>query len=104
MKRYNFLIAAFAAASMIFFSCNREIDLITDQNVLQEIEFLAESADESFVSLEKATDIAEAFFSNQSVLKNANTSKTILSAETLKDNGNPSMYVINYSEGLTAWI
>ena len=99
MKTKNFITAIVAVASICFFACNSEADLLFDEEIGQEIEIPADIDDETFVSLQKATEVADAFFGGESGLKSAGSQKTIVSAETVKDGGSPLIYVMNYNEG-----
>jgi hypothetical protein len=78
-------------------------DLNSDQeNQAIEQEISATPEKGTFVSSEQAKDVAEAFFSRQNggaTAKSSLKAFASVSIETVKDNGNPLMYVINYPEG-----
>jgi len=73
-----FKCVVICCATVFFFACNSEVDLSLDQCVGQEIEFLAID-DVTFVSMQQAIDLAEAFFGVQSTLRSANAQKRIIS-------------------------
>lgn len=100
MKRELFNLIAVICVVFLFVACNKDLPL-EDQEAGQEIEIPANMDDETFVSLQQANDVAEAFFGGLSTLKSAGTQKRIVSTETITDreNQNPSMYVMNYSDG-----
>ena len=101
MKKY-FVFAIFIATCMFFSTCTREDYLFLDQEVTQKMDVPTDINDETFVSLQQATNVAKAFIGVQSTLKSAGTQKRIVSTETIKDKENPSMYVMNYADG--GWV
>ena len=99
MSKKSFILS-FVAASMLFFACNNEADLVLDQEFGAVIENPAIFDDETFVSLEQATEVANAFFKGETTLKSFSSQRAIVSAETVRgDSEKPLMYVMNYKDG-----
>ena len=96
MKK-SFVFTVSLSACMFLSSCNNEADLITDQEVVQEIDEPANPDDETFVSSKLAIDVANVFFSGQSGVKSASSQKTVVSLETVRDNQDSFMYVMNFA-------
>jgi len=88
MRKNYFLLASLGAA-LLFFACNRDAELPSDKEVAQEIEISVDIDDDTFVSLKQATGVAEAFFGGQTGVKSTGKAKTIVSTETVRDEGNP---------------
>jgi len=100
MKRYYGLVITLCFA-MFLFACDSEDGLFLDHDGAVEFQIPAICDNETFVSLELATNVADAFFGRQNGnLRRASLQRSIVSSETVRDsNGDPVMYVINYSEG-----
>jgi len=101
MKITVFLKSVLAlCAALFFFACNSDFDPLLDEVIdVQVIETPEILDDETFVSLELATEVADAFFNEQTTVKSSGSWKTVAITHTLKEDGIPLMYVMNYTDG-----
>lgn len=92
-----FVMSLFACNETDFVSVNEEFEK-AQSSVIQ-------NSKETFVPLEKATEVANIFFGKLAVeeglapFQKQNIIKSRSSAKTLDDNGNPLMYILNYEGG-----
>ena len=95
----NFFKTTVLLFALFFCYACSDVILTDDQVMMQEDTAIPDK--ETFVSAEQAKEIAEAFFSRQSegtIEKSSLKSFVDVSVETIKDQGNPLMYVINHPE------
>ena len=91
---------ALLSMTLFLFACNKEVNQPFVEELSPEIIPMVENG--TFVSISKATDIAEAFFGSLSSSPATKSNYRISSTETIRDskNGeNPMMYVVNYADG-----
>ena len=90
-------------ATLLLFACGDDKYMGNYDYLNSDTEVSVTIDEETFVSLELATSVAEAFLSVEVAKKGAAKSFANASVETVKDkNNNPSMYVVNYPEG--GWV
>ncbi|MDR0206813.1 MAG: Spi family protease inhibitor, partial [Bacteroidales bacterium] len=107
MRNFKKNLTVSLLAALLLFACSEKNLLMEDvnSNVTQEIP--ANSDSETFVSIKKATDIAEMFLNREVgfAKTRATVSLAKTTVETVRDekSGNaPAMYVVNYPEG--GWV
>jgi hypothetical protein len=88
----------------LLLACSEVENLNSDNEFAKEQEVSYQVDEETFVSLDKATDIADLFFSkltedNVSTKSSFRSQRVSASVKILSENGNPSMYIINYPDG-----
>lgn len=86
------------------FACNEMDELDSNNELMPEQEILNPDGNETFVSSNKAIEVANLFFSRQtegniSTKNGLKTGRSNPSVETITASGNPLMHVINYPEG-----
>jgi hypothetical protein len=101
MKTTFFQKVALLSTTTLLFACSEIDNLDLDNELANKQEVSNPVDEETFVSLGKATEIADLFFGK---LTGGNVSTRSgesgdASVETLSENGNPMMYIINYPEG-----
>jgi len=81
----------FAVFAIFLVACSKDIPF--DQEIVwQEIVIPENYDDETFVSLKNATDVAKAFFGEQTTLKSTGSEKKIVSAETVRDHSRSNFH------------
>jgi len=99
MKTNFFKTMALLSLALLFFACNKDASVVLTQEVQENV---ATSQNETFVSITKAADIAAAFFATQTDSPVTKSNARIASTETIRDsknNNEPMMYVMNYTDG-----
>lgn len=92
------------STTILLFACSEINDLDLNYEFAKEQEVSTQVDEETFVSLDKATEIADLFFSELtegrvSTKSASRTQRSSTSIETLSENSNPLMYIINYPNG-----
>lgn len=102
----TFLLKTVALLSTmtLLFACNKIDDINLDNEFAKKEEVSTQVNKETFVSLDKATEVADLFFSkltegNVSTKSASRAPKVSTSIETISESGNPLMYIINYPNG-----
>jgi len=105
MKITFFLrIATLLSATTLLFACSENDSLNLNNELAKKQDVSNQVAKETFVSLDKATEVADLFF-NQLIKGNVSTRSAVkaqrgsTSIETLSESGTPLMYIINYPGG-----
>ena len=105
MKTTFFLkTVALLSTTTLLFACSKIDDLNLNNEFAKKQEVSTQVDEETFVSLDKAADVADLFFSklterNVSTKSALKAKRGSTSIETLSESGNPLMYIINYPNG-----
>ena len=89
-------------AAIFFFACSEDKYMGDYEYLNSDTEISVALNEETFVSLEQATAVAEKFFGVEAAKKGSAKSLVNASVEAVIDKGNTSMYVVNYPEG--GWV
>ncbi|KEO75950.1 C10 family peptidase [Anditalea andensis] len=101
---FNSKIIALLFTTALLFACTEIEDLNLNDEFAKKQEISPQLDKDTFVSLDKAADVADLFFSKltegDDAIKNSSRArKGSASFETLSERGNPLMYIINYPDG-----
>lgn len=97
-------IVTLLSTMTLLFACNEIDNLDLGNEIAKKQEVSTQVDEETFVSLDKALEVADLFFSkltggNISTKSALRTQKDSTSIETLSESGSPLMYIINYPDG-----
>ncbi|MFV0311012.1 MAG: C10 family peptidase [Dysgonomonas sp.] len=97
-------VVALLCTAILLFACSEIDDLNLDYEYAKTQEVSDQVDEETFVSLDKATAVADLFFSkltesNVSTRSGLKAQKGSALVETLRESSNPLMYIINYPDG-----
>lgn len=98
MRIIPFSKAVILLCTTLLFACNEADNLNLDNEFAKDQEGLDIVEENIFVPLDKAAEVADLFF-NKLTGYNVSTRGGETSVQTLSENDNPLMYVINYSGG-----
>ncbi len=105
MKKTLFLkTVALLLTSTLLFACTKLDDLDLNEEFAKKQDISTQFDEETFVSLDKATEVADLFFiklteGNVSTGSDLKSHRGSTLVETLSESGNPLMYIINYPSG-----